>query len=54
METVKFKKTTAFYEWLNQESQQFRIIESLEYVVRSFSLKAQLLNEAKNHSYYKL
>ena len=37
----------------NQESQQFRIIESLECVVQSFSLKAQFLNEAKNHSNYK-
>ena len=35
----------------NQESQQFRIIESLERVVQSF--KAQLLNEAKNHNNYK-
>jgi hypothetical protein len=35
----------------NQESHQFRIIESVERVVQSF--KVQLLNEAKNHNNYK-
>jgi hypothetical protein len=37
----------------NQESQQFGIIESLESVVLSCSLGAQLVEEAKNHSNYK-
>jgi hypothetical protein len=36
----------------NHESQQFTIIESLERVVQSFSLKAKLLNEVKNPSNY--
>ena len=37
----------------NQELQKFKIIESLERVVLFCSLKAQLLDETKNHGNYK-